>query len=296
MIKRTVEVGSQARLRLNNRHLLVDRPELPDERVPIEDLGVLIIDHHQVSLSQPLLVACAEAGAMVVVCDARHLPVGQFSAFATHALHAKVVASQANAAIPNRKRLWQRIVQAKIAAQARCLNRCIGNDGELPTLLGKVRSGDPANVEAQAARRYWPLLYGNEFRRDPDLVGLNAALNYGYAIVRAALSRAIVGTGLHPALGVHHQNQYNAFCLADDLIEPLRPLVDAEVFAMRKEGTIADGDLNRPTRHRLLRLLTSDLTCAKRSLTLPAALSCYTASVARVLTGEDQEPIIPRIP
>ncbi len=296
MITRTVEVGSPARLHLGDRQLIVERVDQPPGRVPIEDLGVLVIDHPQVTLSQPLLVACAEVGAVVVICDGKHLPIGQFVPYAGNSLHARVVAAQADSARPSRKRLWQRIVQAKITAQATCLRKCVGDHGGLIDFVDKVRSGDPTNVEAQAARDYWPRLFGPTFRRDRDQPGINAALNYGYAVLRAVVARAIVGSGLHPALGIHHQNQYNAYCLADDLIEPLRPLVDAEVVAWVRDGGGDNEELDRPTKHRLLLVLAADLTVDGRTVTLPAALSAYTASVVRVLMGEDSEPLIPVIP
>lgn len=296
MITRTVEVGSPARLRLADRHLVVERSDAPPGRVPLEDLGVLVIDHPEVILSEPLLVACAQAGVVVVVCDGKHLPAGQFVACDGHSLHAKVVAAQADARRPSCKRLWQRIVQAKIRAQSDCLRQCVGNDGGLSDLVSTVRSGDPRNVEARAARDYWPRLFGPTFLRDRETPGINAALNYGYAVLRAAVARAIVGSGLHPALGIHHSNQYNGFCLADDLIEPLRPLIDAEVVAWTREAGAVPSDLDRSTRHRLLRLLGTDLLLDERRLTLNAALSGYTASVVRVLMGDQAEPAIPTIP
>lgn len=303
MIKRVVEVGSPARLRVQHRQLVVDLDEGAPVSIPIEDMGVLLLDHPEVTITVPVLVALADAGAAVVACGPRHLPVLLALPMAGNSLHAQIVAAQADASRPRAKRLWQRVVMSKIRAQANCLRDCGRVSDEIDVrfaaFAANVRSGDPENIEAQAARAYWPLLFDAAFRRDQDAKEwptINAALNYGYAVVRAAVARAVVGSGLHPALGIHHCNQYNAFALADDLMEPLRPAVDAEVFGLWQRGELGD-DLTRAHRITLVGILTRDLDVGDgRRLPFLAGLPLFTAAVARWLAEEtDDLPLPPKL-
>lgn len=287
-------MGSPARLRLADRALVVERLEQAPLRVPLEDLGVLIIDHPQVTLTAPLLQACSASGTAIVVCDAKHLPSSALLPFAGHSLHARVVQAQAAASRPTRKRLWAAIVRAKIRAQAECLARCGGDSAALAAFAERVRSGDPDNVEAQAAQAYWPRLFGAAFRRDPEAEGINALLNYGYAIVRTAVARALVGSGLHPALGLHHRNQYNPYALADDLMEPLRPAVDGTVHALTASGSSAPV-IARPIKEVLLGITALDAEVGGERLPFFVALPRFTASIVRVLQGEADAPLIPRL-
>lgn len=172
-----------------------------------------------------------EHGGAVIACNERYLPVGLMLPTTGHSTQTERFAAQAAASRPTRKRLWRRVVRAKIRAQAALLAELRGDDFGLAAMIPQVRSGDPDNVEAQAARRYWPALFDDpEFMRRFDGDDQNRFLNYGYAVLRAVVGRAICGAGLHPSLGLHHHNRYDAFCLADDLMEPYRPLVDAAVF------------------------------------------------------------------
>jgi len=257
----------------------------------LEDLGILLIDHPQVTLTHVLIQACAAAGTVIVSCDGKHLPTSALLPFAGHSLHAKVIQAQADASRPSRKRLWQAIVKAKIRAQAECLARCQGDGSAVAAFIDNVKSGDSTNVEAQAAVAYWPRLFGSDFRRDRDAEGVNSLLNYGYAILRSAMARAAVGSGLHPGLGLHHCNQYNPYALADDLMEPLRPAVDQVVFDLAKSDNLLQ--LDRPNKALLLGLTAADCRAGDQRLPFFAALPRYTASVARVLAGEDVAPVIP---
>ncbi|MBN2473375.1 MAG: type II CRISPR-associated endonuclease Cas1 [Pirellulales bacterium] len=219
-----------ARLRVNLRQLVVERREMPDVSMPLADLAVVIVSHPQVTYTQAVLAGLAEAGGTFVACNRRNLPVGMFLPLAAHHAQARRFAAQARAPLPLRKRVWQQIVRAKIAAQAETLLCLHGTDQGLRALAGRVRSGDPQNVEARAARRYWPLLFADlDFRRHRENEDQNLLLNYGYAVLRAVVARAICGAGQHPCLGVHHHNRANPFCLADDLMEPFRPTVDRAV-------------------------------------------------------------------
>ena len=236
MIGRVVEVAQ------DGRHLAVDRGFLTvsaddDEvgRVPLDDIGIVIVNAHGVTYSNNLIVQLAERGAGVVVCGANHNPVAWLWPVVGHHDQANRVRAQIEASKPLNKRLWQTLVKAKIRQQGAVLD-ALGKTGSGFQLLSdRVGSGDPDNMEAQAARRYWPLLFGEAFRGDRGADGLNALLNYGYAVLRAATARAICAAGLHPSVGVAHKNA--ALCLADDLMEPFRPLVDLMVARLDAGGT-----------------------------------------------------------
>jgi CRISPR-associated protein Cas1 len=204
------------------------------QTIPFADIAVLVTSHPQVSFTQAVLANLAASGGMFIVSNEKHLPAAMMLPLATHSTQTERFARQAAVSLPTRKRAWQQIVQAKLRAQARLLEEATGKDWGLGPMAGKVRSGDPDNLEAQAARIYWQALFGQgapgeAFRRDPEGGGINLYLNYGYAVLRAIVARALCASGLHPSLGVHHHNRYDTFCLADDLMEPFRPLVDRVV-------------------------------------------------------------------
>lgn len=186
---------------------------------------------------------------MVVTSDARHQPTGMLLPLAANTLQTERFAAQAALNQPLRKQLWKQVVQAKIRWQAKVLHDITGSDALLTGLVRKVRSGDPENVEAQAARRYWSRLFPEGgFKRDRDAVDQNRYLNYGYAILRALTARSLCAAGLHPSLGIHHSNRYNAYCLADDFMEPFRPFVDLRVYRLVGEHgneRSLDGELRR---------------------------------------------------
>ena len=210
--------------------LVVQRQDLPEVSVPLVDLAVVLAAHPQVTYTQAVLAGLAEAGGVFVACDGRNLPVGMMLPLAAHNTQAERFAAQARAPLPMRKRLWRQIVRAKIKAQAALLVELRRGDFGLKPLVALVQSGDPSNVEARAARRYWPQLFADlDFRRHRENEDQNILLNYGYAVLRAIVARAVCAAGLHPSLGIHHHNRYNAFCLADDLMEPYRPAVDRAV-------------------------------------------------------------------
>ena len=219
-----------ARLSARLGQLVIQRREQKDVTLPLEDIAALLVGHKAVVYTHAALAGLAERGGVFVPCDDAHLPVGMMAPLRGHHLQSERMARQAAAPLPTRKRVWQQIVRAKIRAQGRLLLALRGDDRGLPGLAETVKSGDPSNVEAQAARRYWPILFDDKtFRRDRDETDQNRYLNYGYAVLRALVCRAVCGAGLHPALGLHHHNRYNAFPLADDLMEPFRPVVDGAV-------------------------------------------------------------------
>lgn len=293
MIKRIIEISNAANLRLDHSQLTVMREQQIVGTVPIEDLGVLVIDHPAITYSQALLSACFENNVVVVFCDTKHLPCALLLPLAGNSLHAKTLRAQIAAPQPAQKRLWQIIIQNKIKEQAGVLRSLVLDDHPLPSFAAKVRSGDPENIEAQAARVYWTKLFGPDFRRDRDMNGVNALLNYGYAILRAAVARAIVGSGLSPALGIHHCSQYDDLALADDLMEPLRPLVDLKVHEISQ--STANPEVNKETKAALLGLLTWDCRWDERRVPLLTALSYYAAGVRAVLCDGVKSTPIPGI-
>lgn len=264
MIGGMVEVGEQG------RHLSVDRGFLKvttdgEEigRVPLDDITALILSAHQVTLSKNLMVALAERRAIIVTCGRNWHPLSFTLPFGVHFDTAGILHDQIALSEPLRKRLWQVIVRAKIANQALALELVAGKHralAELATLGRQVRSGDPDNREAQAARHYWPAMMGEGFRRDRGGDGYNACLNYGYTVLRAATARAVCGAGLHPALGLHHRSRINPFALIDDLMEPFRPMVDILVASLEPcDAPASDPALGPEQKRRMAAVLQADM-------------------------------------
>jgi CRISPR-associated protein Cas1 len=263
MIGRIVEVAENGRhLSLKRGFLEVAGEDGPLGQVPLDDMDALLLSAAQITLSKALLAALAERNVAVVVCGRNWHPLSLCTPLAAHHRAAGVMRDQIEASQPLRKRLWQHLVAAKIAAQAAVLAGG-GTAAALTAMAGRVRSGDPENLEAQAARAYWPALLGPDFRRDPARAGSNSLLNYGYTVLRAATARALCGAGLNPMLGLHHRSAVNPFALADDVMEPFRPLVDREVKAIVSgAGDGAGGaapDLTPEVKRRLAAVLTLDL-------------------------------------
>jgi CRISPR-associated protein Cas1 len=254
--ERFIEIAKDpARLCLRNGCLIVQRENSPDVSVAVFELSAVVLANPQCSITQPAMNALMEAGVPLLVCDASFLPSGMMLPLRANTLQTQRMIAQASAKLPVKKRLWQQVVRTKIRAQAAALLGLHGDDSGLPDLADLVRSGDPTNVEARAAARYWPLLFRDPlFRRRFELEDQNRLLNYGYAIIRAAVGRAICAAGLHPSIGLHHHGRENPFCLADDLVEPYRPLVDAEVAKMAGERG-RDCPLDAASKQRLVELL-----------------------------------------
>lgn len=253
MIKRIIDISEAAYLHLKHQQLLIDKHGETVGQVAIEDLGVLILQDPAIVLTQQLIIACQKSKVVIVFCDEKHLPYSVILPIAeSHTLHSKVLKQQVAVTEPVRKRLWQKIVQQKITEQAKTLDLLRLNSVRLKRLAQEVKTGDSGNHEAIAAQHYWGLLFGKKFKRDVELDGINSLLNYGYAIVRAMVARSICGAGLHPTLGLFHQNQYNALCLADDLMEPFRPWVDYCVYQLTQQQRLK---VNQETKQVLLSLL-----------------------------------------
>ncbi|MCH9742140.1 MAG: type II CRISPR-associated endonuclease Cas1 [Proteobacteria bacterium] len=232
MAWRSVVISKPARLSFAQRAMVIEQNE-GTARVPLEDIAAIVIDNPQITITVPLLVACADAQVIVITVDDSHTPNGVFLSHTPHSRAVKVMRGQLAMSEPHKKRLWQLLVQQKIRNQAQLLAQAGKPDTakQLHTLANSVRSGDPDNLEAQAAARYFPALFGKSFTRD-DIGFVNSALNYGYAIIRSAIARSLVSYGFLPAFGLHHSSELNAFNLADDIIEPYRTIVDQQVLAL----------------------------------------------------------------
>ena len=293
MIKRTVEIsGHGNHLSVAMGALLVERDGQVVGRIPIEDIGVLILDSTRTTYTHSAIAEPLAAGAVIIPCGRDHLPAGLFLP-QTNTLQTQRLLSQARAPLPLLKALWKQVVQSKIANQAAVIPPENPARGLLKRLISEVRSGDPGNVEAQAAKAYWQALFPDvEFRRSREGLPPNNLLNYGYMVIRACVARAICAAGLHPSLGLHHCNRSNAFCLADDLVEPLRPLVDAAVVRLWGRG---QSELDRDTKTELLSLLTAEIEVAGIKGPLMVALERMTASLVRCYAGEQKQLELPRL-
>lgn len=278
-------------IRLEN--IVITREGQPDVAIPVSEVAAIIVSHPRVRYTHAVLSKLAAAGGVFVTCDERRLPVGMMLPLQGHFTQTERMAAQVAASLPTRKRLWRQIVRAKIQAQAVVLKQLRGNDEGLSFLANQVRSGDAGNVEAQASRRYWPALFADpKFVRDPDAGGANALLNYGYAVLRAVVARAVCAVGLHPAVGLHHHNRYNPFPLVDDLMEPFRPLVDrAVVQLVAQRGN--PGELDRQARATLIGVLMGRYNLNGERRTLFDIVERTAFSLAAVFTQERSELILP---
>lgn len=291
---RIVDIATDGQhLSADRGHLLVVAQGTEVGRVPLDDIAAVIVHAHGTTYSNNLMVALAERGALLVVCSANQSPVAVMSPLVGHHAQTTAMIAQAEAGRPLEKRLWQQIVVAKIRMQKAVLEAFGASSEGFQILTRQVRSGDPDNIEAQAARRYWPRLLGEGFRRDRDAPGENAQLNYGYAVMRAVCARAIVAAGLNPSLGIHHHNRQNAFALADDLLEPFRPLVDACVATMAKEGVV---EVDKEAKRRLTALTVFDLPGAKGVSPVHVCAGRLAQSLVKCFSGEASILVLPGVP
>lgn len=295
MPQQIVEISTEGRrLSLRRGFLLVAGPEGPVGEVPLDDIEAVIAATPAITWSNQLLAALAERGVPVIICSSRYTPSSCLFPMNGHHAQGERFEAQAAAGLPLKKRLWAQLVKAKIAAQGAVLQRCGKPAAQMQLLQRRVRSGDPDNIEATAAQRYWPELFGRSFRRDRGADDANILLNYGYTVLRAATARAIAGAGLHPSLGLHHKSGGDAFRLADDLMEPFRPTVDLLVFEMAGEATAATLDTDR--KRRLAAILNADFATETGVTTLSTALSRAAQSLAQVFLGDARQLALPLTP
>ena len=308
MIKRSLYFGNPAYLSLKLRQLVIKKPEvkgdMPDfddagtfrevvKTIPIEDIGLIVLDCPQITVTEGLLEALLENNCAVVTCDKSHLPVGLLLPLYGNKVQAERYSEQIAASLPLKKQLWQQTVQSKIRNQAAMLKYVTGNDAKNMLIWAdSVKSGDTDNLEGRAAAFYWKSVFVDNphfLRGDDDIV--NVMLNYGYAIVRAIVARALVGTGLIPTLGIHHHNRYDAYCLADDIMEPYRPYVDRLVVEIVEDGVPEKLDVN--IKRRLLELPVKEVVIDGMRRPLMLAVSQTVNSLQKCFSGELRKLVYP---
>ena len=281
MAWRGVHITQPARLTLADGQIVVNQGD-GEVRLPIEDVAWMVIDTPQAALTTALIAACMDAGMVLIVTDRTHSPSGMILPFHRHHRQAEIAAIQIGASAPLKKRLWQAMVQAKITNQAAALTACGLDSTPLLAMAKLVGSGDPDNTEARAARAYWPRLFV-DFIRDDANDKRNALLNYGYAVIRSAVARALVAAGLLPAFGVNHASITNAFNLADDLIEPFRPFVDRVVWGQTDNGRIGKGATTVEERRTLAAILTDTTLFGRERVSLLVATEMAAESLVRAM-------------
>ena len=292
MIKRTIVFTSPCRVSYKNGQLVMDNHDTGEQKkTPVEDLGVVLIENQQVSISVPALNALSANNCAVVFCDSRHMPSSMLMPLDSNSVQGERYRDQLEASLPLKKGLWKQIIQMKIRNQSSLLTKLGLDGGKLKPFYSNVKSGDSDNREGIAAKIYWDEMFGDEFVRSRNGPDPNMLLNYGYSILRAAMARAIVGSGLSPSFGLFHKNRYNAFPLADDLMEPYRPYVDALVYQLLLENK---KDLDSEVKQRLLRVLFVDTVFEGCTRPLEIGLSMSTASLVRCFSGEGKELVLPR--
>lgn len=292
MVGRLVEIATDGRhLAVERGFLIIAEKGTEVGRVPLDDLAAVVANAHGLTYSNNLLVTLATRGVPMVLCGPNHRPAALVWPVDGHHAQAGRMSDQAKAPAPLKKKMWQQIVQAKILAQGATLASVGAEAGGFRLLARKVRPGDPNNVEAEAARRYWPLLFGPDFRRDTDGGGLNGLLNYGYAVLRAATARAVMAAGLHPSLSLMHANRGNALVLIDDLMEPFRPLVDREVHRLRSEGIL---EVTPEAKAALARIMVIDLPAEEGLSPLMTCLERLAGSLAKAYARETDRLVLPR--
>ena len=314
MIKRTLCFTNPAYLSLKDRQMVIRLPEVekgdvPDvvkaeavRTVPVEDIGVVVLDNRRITVTHGLLEALLENNCSVITCDGRSMPVGLMLPLCGNTLQGERFRDQLGASLPLKKQLWQQTVRVKIDNQAAVLARHAGAEaGCMRRWSADVRSGDPDNLEGRAAAYYWRNLFAGVpglggFTRDREGIPPNNLLNYGYAILRAVIARSLVSSGLLPTLGIHHHNRYNAYCLADDVMEPYRPYVDELVMGIAVElGGVVPADITRDLKMRLLGIPAIDVKVGARRSPLMVAATQTTASLYKCFTGEARRIAYPEM-
>lgn len=300
MIKKTLYFGNPAYLSVKNSQLVVKRtdPETQQEvvrTVPIEDIGVVVLEDRQITITNVALDALLQNNCAVITCDEKHMPAGMLLPLEGNTIQSERFANQIEASLPLKKQLWQQTVQAKIRNQASVLKRMSSVEvGCMLAWANDVKSGDSDNLEGRAAAYYWKNIFPSlpGFTRDREGEIPNNLLNYGYAIVRAVIARALVSSGLLPTLGIHHHNRYNAYCLADDIMEPYRPYVDEMVINIMKSD-IDYGELNPELKKQFLGLPVAEVVIGGQRSPLMVAASQTTASLCKCYSGELRKVVYP---
>lgn len=288
MLKRTIYIGNPTYLKLKDNQLHIVDPSTKEVKgtVPIEDLGFLVLDNYQITISHQLIVALQENNIAIISCDVQHLPKGLMLPIAGHVQHTERLRHQINCSEPLRKQLWKQTVEVKIYQQKEVLNRENLPFDSMIEYLQSVKSGDTTNMEGIAAQYYWSKLFDN-FKRERKGDAPNNLLNFGYSILRSMVARALVSSGLHPSIGIFHRNKYNPYCLADDIMEPYRPYVDILVLDWMKEND-EPHSLTLEAKAHLLKLATLDVSINGLRRPLMTAISISTSSLCKCYIGESR--------
>lgn len=294
MIKQTLMLTSAVSLSLKDNQMVITFKDNKDSVTRhIEDIGFVIVDNPNVSITIPLLNELADNNVAVVFCDRRQMPKSMLMTLDGNSTQQETYRFQIEASLPTKKNIWKQLVEGKIKNQALLLNKVGRNGNVLKQYYSNVKSGDTDNREGAAAREYWNRLFDSQFIRRREGEPPNNLLNYGYTILRAAVARALIGSGLYPAFGVFHKNRYNAFPLADDVMEPYRPFVDEIVYHLYFDG--ATNELDNNSKSALLRLLFADVKIGKVTRPLENALSMTTASLMKMLKGDNDKLVLPSL-
>lgn len=287
MLGRIVEIADDRRHLFAHRGFMVVRDTEGERKelgqIPLDDIGAVIANAHGLSYTNNLLVELAQRGAPFVLCAPNHSPVGMLLPTDGNYEQSRRIDAQLAARRPLHKQMWAAIVRSKLEQQAAVLEAVGAPSVPLLALAKKVKSGDPGNLEAQGARRYWSLLFGDDFRRDQGAGGVNSLLNYGYTILRSATARAVIGAGLHPSIGLFHSNAGNPMRLVDDLIEPFRPVIDLKVWLLQKQG---ENEVTPATKRALVQTLYDDMLTDAGATPVSVCMQRTAVSLSQVYLGE----------
>ncbi len=295
MLKRTIYIGNPTYLKLKQNQMVVVEPETKAIKgtIPIEDMALLLLDHHQITLSTQLINHLMGNTVAVVHCDNHHLPNGLMLPMVGHSELTERWRNQLNASVPLKKQLWKQTVIAKIENQKQLLEVEKKYSTPMQNYLEKVTSGDEQNMEGKAANHYWKYLL-NDFQRERFGDAPNNFLNFGYAILRSIVARALVSSGMLPAQGIFHKNKYNPYCLADDIMEPYRPFVDKLVLEYIERNPTTE-ELTKEAKAYLLQIATQDVEIDGNIRPLLVAITATTASLYKCFTGERRTVLYPKI-
>jgi CRISPR-associated protein Cas1 len=295
MIKKSILIENKTSITSKNLQLII-KSEIRESAIPIEDIGFLVLDHQEIYLSLPAMNLLVENNTSVIICGKNHLPNGMFLNLNSHHIQQEVFKNQIEASIPLKKNLWQQTIVEKITNQGFLLQRITSKSNSFEFLASKVLSGDTTNMEGVAAQQYWKSFfdtYDINFKRERFGDYPNNFLNYGYAILRAATARALSGSGLLNTLGIHHKSKYNAFALADDIMEPYRPLVDEKVFEIMQKYD--EQELNTKIKAELLQVLTRTVYFKDEKSPLMVALQKTASSLQQCFTGNRKKINYPKL-
>jgi len=292
MLKKTILLENKASVSVKNKQLII-QSTIRESTIPIEEIGFIVIDNPEIYLSIPAMNLLVENNSALIICGTNHLPNGMFLNLNSHHIQQEIFKNQINASMPLKKQLWQQTVIEKIQNQGILLKKITGTNNSLDFLASKVLSGDSSNMEGAAAAQYWKTFFDIDFKRERFGNYPNNFLNYGYAILRAATARALSGSGLLNTLGIHHKSKYNAFALADDIMEPFRPIVDEKVFEMMQN--FEEQELNTKIKSELLQILTRTVYFKDEKSPLMVALQKTASSLQQCYTGDRKKIKFPKL-